>query len=129
MRVTVEQDPGGVCDTPSQAAGRPEIADPAWAPFVQPLEAMTSPVTLETQLDISGAVALKARLLEALSASEALDVDAREVTHVDAAAAQVLVAFALTAREQGRAVRWQLSAPLKDFLERTALAPALTPED
>lgn len=86
---------------------------------------MTS-LKLEAQLDISGATALKARLLEVLAAAEPVEVDGREVAQVDAAAAQVLVAFAHSAREQGRPVTWRLSECLTDFFERTALVSALT---
>lgn len=83
-------------------------------------------IVLAERLEMSQATALHARLLEALKAGAPLSVDASAVQAVDSASAQVLVAFALSAKEARVAISWQRSPAFDDFFQRTALASAIT---
>ncbi|MBL8939893.1 MAG: STAS domain-containing protein [Archangium sp.] len=83
-------------------------------------------IVLVERLEMSQATALHTQLLDALKTKAPLVVDASAVQVVDSASAQVLVAFALSAKEARLEVRWQRSPAFDDFFERTALASAIT---
>lgn len=83
-------------------------------------------IVLAERLEMSQATALHAQLLDALKTKAPLVVDASGVQVVDSASAQVLVAFALSAKEARLDVSWQRSPAFDDFFQRTALASALT---
>lgn len=65
-----------------------------------------APLTLDADLRISAAPALRDTLLAALAAGEGIDIDAGAVAQVDTAALQVLAAFSRDARAAGLSVAW-----------------------
>jgi anti-anti-sigma regulatory factor len=83
-------------------------------------------ITLPPQLEMSGVAALHQQLLGALQAGAPVSIDASQVASIDSASAQVLVAFALSAREARVDVAWTRSESLDAFFTRTALAAAFT---
>ncbi|MDX2012915.1 MAG: STAS domain-containing protein [Myxococcaceae bacterium] len=90
------------------------------------MDAPTSTITLGERLEMSGVTALHQQLVEALRASAPIAVDGSQVSSIDSASAQVLVAFALSAREARVDVTWTHSDALNAFFTRTALAAAFT---
>lgn len=63
-------------------------------------------ITLEETTNISHVGGLKTQLAEALSADEAIELDASEVVRVDAALLQLLASFSMQADAQGQSVSW-----------------------
>lgn len=78
-------------------------------------------VVLPARLDIPGARALYEQLKAALAADGELLVDGSGVELATAAGAQVLVAFARSAKDRRRPVRWQLSSALDEAVSHLGL--------
>lgn len=129
MLLTVSNDPGEAPTPLSLEVLRAKSLIHHRAPFVHQqlrMSASGPTIVLAERLEMSQATALHARLLEALKAGAPLSVDASAVQAVDSASAQVLVAFALSAKEARVAISWQRSPAFDDFFQRTALASAIT---
>jgi phospholipid transport system transporter-binding protein len=69
-------------------------------------ETPRAPLTLDADLRIGSAPALRETLLTALAAGEGVEIDAAAVAQVDTAALQVLAAFSRDARAAGLPVAW-----------------------
>ena len=81
---------------------------------------------LPAQCTLPHAVALRASLLAALGGDADLHLDAGCVEAVDTAALQLLAAFIIELRQQGRRVQWQqVSAPLHAAAKRLGLLQTL----
>ena len=65
-----------------------------------------APLTLDADLRIGSAPALRETLLAALSPGQAVEIDAAGVAQTDTAALQVLAAFSRDARAAGVPVAW-----------------------
>ena len=65
-----------------------------------------APLTLDADLRIAAAPALRDTLLAVLAAGAPVEIDGAPVTHVDTAALQVLAAFSRDARAAGVPVAW-----------------------
>ncbi|MCU0697884.1 MAG: STAS domain-containing protein [Myxococcaceae bacterium] len=90
------------------------------------MESLQTTITLAERLEMSAVTALHQRLVEALRARAPVAIDGSQVTAIDSASAQVLLAFALSAREARVDVSWTRSDALDAFFNRTALAAAFT---
>ena len=129
MLLTVTNDPGEAQTPLDAGVPRAKSLIHQWAPFVHEQRHMSAPgstIVLAERLEMSQATALHAQLLDALKARAPLVVDASAVQVVDSASAQVLVAFALSAKEARVDLSWQRSPAFDDFFQRTALASAIT---
>jgi phospholipid transport system transporter-binding protein len=74
-----------------------------------------APITLDADLRLSQAPALRERLLKALAARSPVTIDGGDVAQVDTAALQVLCAFTRDAAGQGLSVAWGgVSGVLRD---------------
>jgi anti-anti-sigma regulatory factor len=69
-------------------------------------DALRAPLTLDADLRIGTAPALRETLLAALAEGGVVDIDGAAVAQVDTAALQVLAAFSRDARAAGVAVAW-----------------------
>lgn len=63
-------------------------------------------ITLEDVVNISHVSALKEELAEALQAGDDIEIQAAGVNTIDAAALQLLAAFALEAQAQDKTIQW-----------------------
>ncbi|HEY4144031.1 STAS domain-containing protein [Pinirhizobacter sp.] len=70
-----------------------------------------APITLDADLRLSQAPALRERLLKALGAGSPVTLDGGDVAQVDTAALQVLCAFARDAIGAGLPVGWSRVSP------------------
>lgn len=129
MLLTVTSDPGEAQTPLEPAVPEAKSLIHQWAPFVHRQSSMSASgptIVLAERLEMSQATTLHAQLLEALKSRAPLVVDASAVQVVDSASAQVLVAFALSAKEARVDISWQRSPAFDDFFQRTALASAIT---
>lgn len=85
-----------------------------------------SVLTLPAQCTLPHASALQASLLEALAADADVQLDASAVEVVDTAALQVMAAFLIELRQQGRRAQWQqIAAPLHAAAKQLGLQQVL----
>ena len=79
-------------------------------------------VSIDGELTIFTAADLKARLLAALDDSSAIEVDLAQVTEMDSAGLQLLIATKRQAGASGKAIRFLGHSPaVQDVLELTDL--------
>lgn len=101
---------------PAKSAKRPGAGKrPAAAkghatpPIIGAVSAATGPARIELSAEctLRDAPALKARLLDTVSSTDCVIVNARAVERIDASALQLLVAFARREQAAGRRVQWE----------------------
>jgi anti-anti-sigma regulatory factor len=90
------------------------------------MSAEENTIVLSERLEMSGAKELHSRLVEALKGAGPVVLDATGLTGIDSASAQVLVAFALSAKEAHVPLTVKRSAAFDEFFTQTALNHAFS---